>query len=400
MNSNRSIPWFIAIASLIGAMLAASSIYVHLQLEFGLLDGPSFCSFSEGINCETVYQSKWGSLFGIPLGVFGIPFYVLVTYFAFLSKRSKLFAKTGLVLSLVSCFVSIYLFIVSKFYIGSLCLICIGMYLIHFVLFGLFVWLLRLDKRDTEEAFFPWLFNKYTLSSILVSFVVFVLSVFIPPQIAEARFQEMVVEMIELVVNDWDQASVDSMSLAINKGALGDYSTGAEDAPVKIVEYVDYECPFCRELFFDLKQITSEFGEDKVQVVFKNYPLDNFCNSNIPASMHEHACYAAEIARCAGEQGQFWQMASVLFSMPELEEQSSIDDVNFALESAVSSLGLDSEALSECLESDRQLEVIKKDIQAGDALSLQATPSVWINGKKISLVSSETLRATIKHVLK
>ena len=400
MNSNRSIPWFIAIVSLIGAVLAATSIYVHLQLEYGLLDGPSFCSISPGINCEAVYQSKWGSLFGIPLGAFGIPFYVLVACFGFLAKRSKMYAKAGLIITCISCLVSIYLFIVSKFYIKSLCLICIGMYLIHFILFGLFVYFLKSNKGGSSETFTSWLFSKYTLSSLLISFVVFVLAVLVPPQAAEARFQEMLGEMIDFVVSDWEKSPKDSMNLAINKGSLGDFTSGNNDAPVQIVEFVDYECPFCRELFFELKQISSEFGEEKVQVVLKNYPLDNSCNSNVPAPMHEHACYAAELARCAGEQGQFWEMASVLFSMPELEEQSSRNEVNLAVESTVESLGLDSSALNECLESDRQLEVIKKDIQTGNALRLQATPSVWINGRKISLVSSDTLRATISHILK
>ncbi|MEZ4753714.1 MAG: thioredoxin domain-containing protein [Bdellovibrionota bacterium] len=399
MKDKGFVHWAIIFTSLLGLGLAVVSIIVQLQLEYGLSNGPTFCSISESINCETVYLSKWSKLFGVSLGAFGVPFYLLMIFFAFADSESKRFSQAGFILSCISCILSIYLFLVSKIYIGSLCIICIGMYLANFLIFGFFTYLLRKDKRSTLEKLTDWIFSKKVIASFGISSFVFIVTAFIPPYIAEAKSAELIAELIQEVIKDWESQPRSNLALKLSSGVDRDYLLGNQAAPIQVVEFIDYECPFCRELALELKNLRQELGQNELSLVIKNYPLDKQCNTGLPGQMHLHSCYVAEAVRCAGEQELYWEMSDEMFTLPELEYESTSQEVKAAVILASERIGLDAQAFEECMDSDRQLDIIKQEIQTGDKLGLQATPSVWVNGKQIALVSSETLRALFEHIL-
>src|SRR5690606_28441524 len=95
--------------------------------------------------------------------------------------------------------------------------------------------------------------------------------------------------------------------LLLEQGAWGDYYVGSPQAPIQIVEFFDYECPFCRKFYGTLRDILKDY-EGKYLLVYKNFPIDASCNPSIKFKAHEHACYAAHVARCAGEQGKFHEV--------------------------------------------------------------------------------------------
>lgn len=144
-----------------------------------------------------------------------------------------------------------------------------------------------------------------------------------------------------------------------------DPRVGPEDAPVQIVEFADYECPYCQNVSEDLVRLREQFGT-KVSLVYKDYPLP----------IHPLAARAAEAARCAGVQGKFWEFHDALFSTKRLQVSDLKQEARI--------LKLDSGRFDHCLESGEQASVIKKDVQEGQRLGLTGTPSFFVNGHFMS----------------
>ncbi len=141
---------------------------------------------------------------------------------------------------------------------------------------------------------------------------------------------------------------------------------GSPDAPVTIVEFSDFECPFCRRAEPVFKQIQEEYG-DQVRLVYRQFPLND---------IHPRAQKAAEASLCADEQGQFWNMHDVLFLEPvELELAS--------LREKAATAGLDTAVFNECLESAKYADRVEADVRAGVLAGVTGTPAVFINGRPI-----------------
>jgi protein-disulfide isomerase len=140
---------------------------------------------------------------------------------------------------------------------------------------------------------------------------------------------------------------------------------GSENAPVQIIEFADYECPYCQKVNEDLARLREQFG-NQVSVVYKDFPLP----------MHPLAGRAAEAAHCAGAQGKFWEYHDSLFETKRLQ----VSD----LKEQARALKLDSTVFDKCLESGEQAAPVKKDAQEGQRLGLQGTPSFFINGHFMS----------------
>lgn len=149
--------------------------------------------------------------------------------------------------------------------------------------------------------------------------------------------------------------------LAIPVGSQ-DHAQGLAQAAVTLVEYGDYECPYCGEAYPILKAVQRAMG-DQLRFVFRNFPL---------AEMHPHAVRAAEFAEAAAGLGKFWQAHDMLY-----ENQTALRDED--LYAYGQRLGLDSDVVAEGLDGrfDRR---IKEDFTGGIRSGVNGTPSLFING--------------------
>lgn len=136
---------------------------------------------------------------------------------------------------------------------------------------------------------------------------------------------------------------------------------GPADAPVTIVEFSDYQCPYCKRVQPTLKEILSRYG-DQVSLVFKDLPLN----------IHPQAEPAAQAARCAGDQGKFWEYHDKLFTAATLEPA--------AYPKIAESLGLDAEKFKQCVDSGKHKAAVQADYQLAVASGASSTPSFYING--------------------
>ena len=153
----------------------------------------------------------------------------------------------------------------------------------------------------------------------------------------------------------------------VNVSTDGAPVRGAVAAPVTIVEFSDFHCPFCKRVLPTLKQVEEKYGE-KVKLVFRNYPLDQ---------LHPGARRAHEAAGCAHEQGKFWAYHDILFEKPP----SSSDD---HLKAYAESVGLDVARFDACLKSGTRKTVVQTDVEDGGRLGINGTPSFFINGQLLS----------------
>lgn len=145
----------------------------------------------------------------------------------------------------------------------------------------------------------------------------------------------------------------------------GDRHMGPDRAPITIVEFSDFQCPYCRQGVKILKTLRQLYG-DRIRIVYRDYLGPN----------HPHALQAAEAARCAGEQGKFWEYHDVLF-----DRQSPGTGWDFRL--LAKELGLHPGAFDSCLRSGRFRDQIAKDLQEGLKLGITSTPTFFINGRPI-----------------
>ena len=157
---------------------------------------------------------------------------------------------------------------------------------------------------------------------------------------------------------------------------------GSKNAPVVLVEFADYQCPYCQKVHADLMKLQKEFG-DNLAIAYKDFPLP----------MHPFAEKAAEAARCAGVQGKFWEFHNWLFEDKKLEPAD--------LKQQASTLQLNTTQFDACLDSGSQASVVQKDAGEGKRLGLTGTPSFFANGHFFSgAMTYDALRDMVGQQLK
>jgi protein-disulfide isomerase len=144
-----------------------------------------------------------------------------------------------------------------------------------------------------------------------------------------------------------------------------DHVQGPAEAPVTLVEYGDYECPYCGEAYPVVKALQKRLG-DQMRFVFRNFPL---------AQAHPHAEHAAEAAEAADAQGKFWEMHDMLY-----ENQDALEDED--LVRYARALHLDVPRFVKEMESGAHLERVREDFRSGVRSGVNGTPSFFINGAR------------------
>ena len=371
------------ILPLIGLVFSSYTISHHYSTK--MQSGDTYrCNINATFNCDAIANSPYSELFGIPLGIYGVSYFLLLLVLLIIglsnTKSAREHALVYTYANIAGTGVSLILGVISHLHIKAYCITCLGVYMVCIVQ----TLMLVLQRRQfTFKGSVKDLFQGLSTVALVLAGVI-ALHSFAKPQIPIAQQTEPAAQTIKTV------------QLPINKsryiGNGEDYRVGSDTAKVKIVEFIDFQCPSCKRLGQQLSVLKQQFGE-RVLFVLKNFPLDKKCNKTMRHEGHPLACEIAILARCAGEAGKFWQYHDLAFA--QQEQAKSTSPVNWAKQ-----VGLSDQQIQTCKSSAWIIEKIKEDVQLGIDAGVQGTPALFINGRLFANAhNSSALRAEIERIL-
>lgn len=339
----------VTVIGTLGVLLSAFLTYAHYNT------AGKFC-FLNGA-CDLVNQSLYSELFGVPVSVWGFLSYLIFFTFSLallfkinFEKLHMHFHKNNVLLYLFAFSVftfgySVHLIFTAWFILKAFCTLCV----ISFVFFTLI---------------FSLMFSSLSSQNIKI--------------VIKKKYLYLVAVLLILVIAGKIIMKPTYPEILTPKDILGN-----ENAPVQIVEFSDLQCPACRGAYFVTKKLIKEFGDD-ISIEFYHFPL---------LGIHPYSFKAAEASECANDQGKFWDYIDSIYMN---QKALTKDDMLKRAEE----VGIDIDKFEACLESDAKREVVDADVFEAESRSLTATPTFFINGKKLDSWEYENFKKKIQEAMK
>ena len=391
--TGRARAWTAVLAGA-GLAAAAASTWVHVQL---LLDPAhtSFCDISAGVSCSEVYQSRYGSVLGVPVALGGIIWFAGVLLLALAGARGPREAAANvagylLVWSTLGLAVAMYMAYASFFVLRTVCVLCVVVYA---AVIGIFIVSGSGSATPARKLPIAALGDLRVLArrpvgiGLFLAFVAgslgssaWIAQLAPPVPVAAAAAGDPAGDPPPAVTGDqqsefqryWE--SQPRVDLALPPAAGG---ADAPDATVIVVKFNDYQCPACASAHRAYAPVFAKYASSHpglVRQVTLDYPLDPACNEQAPRGLHFGACAGAVAVRLAGEIGDDArvEMAEWLYAHQEgLTREAvveAIDDV----------AGIDAARYDAAYEE--TVRAVQGDIALGNDLPVEATPTYVING--------------------
>lgn len=369
LDAPRSVP---RVALIVLSALQAAGIYfselavsTHISIKFSGGRDSGICAMDQ-FSCAGAAKSVYSELFGLPIAVLGEAYYLCallwVVACALLLKPHRLQAGLSLLGGAISLSVlySVFLGVISLTVLQKLCPICIGLYAVN---------ILSLVVIITAKAWRPrqWLPSLMTSLSWKLALVMG-LSLVGSQSIYAVRAKSA----HKIAAKKRRRAEPPKyVEVALNGAPVR-----GDTKEALIIEFSDFQCPFCRRFSKYLKEASEESaGERPFSYAFRHFPLSPRCNPYIKRDMHPNACQAAVAGICAQAQGRFWELHDILF-----DNQHSLDEDD--LLTYAEKVGLNMEDFKTCLRSDEARARLDKDIQDAHQYGIPATPAFFVNGWK------------------
>jgi predicted DsbA family dithiol-disulfide isomerase/uncharacterized membrane protein len=362
------------VIALLGVVLSLLTLTVHHRLAAG--GGyTSFCNLGGIVDCDAVLTSRYGRLLGVSVAAWGVGAFALGALLALPGAIAGPVAGAGdlALLGLVSGSLGFALVMaVAMASLGRVCLLCLGL---DAVVLAWFATVVPLHARFDAASPAGWWRGRAAARAIVAGATVLAVA---GGTLAAVRGPGPASTVAEVRAQDprfyrW-YTGLPAVAGVSDLAGPAAHHKGPADATVAIVEFSDFQCPFCAEAFRDLRDIMR--ARHDVSITFRHYPLDATCNSHLKRSLHPDACLAARAAECAGQQERFWEYHDVLFENHDHLERESL--FRYARE-----LHLDLAAFRHCLDAPATLERIREDIEAGGRVGVASTPTLFINGRRI-----------------
>ncbi len=385
----------LALMGLIMSYILAQDFYFHLIYKKSGEKLSLFSQFSSAVcgegasfvNCTKVTASKFSKLFGIPLAFWGIFYFILMASFIPVllltgDKIKKYYSALFFWFILLGSVFDLALFFISLFWIKAVCSLCIITYASNWIsLLVLLLYFRRVqfnpfnltDAIDKIRSYHKKdLFAKYIpLACIVIIFAGltaygsnrYLLSV------REKFILKVQKEAFKHIVKDFRKTK----TIDVNPSPL--LTIGDPDAPVTIVEFSDFLCPYCSIASKVIEEIIKE-NPEKVKLVFMNYPLDKECNTSMNRQVHPGSCLVARGGISASNQGGFNEYHNLAFKM-----RVKNPDRKYLRQLAALS-GLNVEKFFEDLDSPETIEELNSQLKRGIQLGVRSTPTIYINGKE------------------
>jgi protein-disulfide isomerase/uncharacterized membrane protein len=357
--------YLIAAISVIGIGISIALTQHFYDLRSGTAGFKSYCNVNEMMNCDQVAASPFSELFlGLPLSSFGAGWFLAIFFTSILALNAywrrestrALFALTGFA-SLISIF---YVWVMMA-KLKTFCLLCLGVDAANWISFLL---VLSLKPEGFSEHKLDA--SKWKIFLSLTGFSLFAGVLGLRSLEGVSYKSADIQELTNTVLN--------SAPVSVRTGEEFP-SMGPKDAPITIVEFSDFQCPYCRVGALTVNAVMKRFP-GKVRVVFRNFPLDQACNPLVQHTPHPVACEAARASICAHRQGKFEPVYEAFF-----DQQSAFSNTHPT--EMAKKAGLNPDQLQSCMSSSDSGIAITKDIEEGKLLGINSTPTFFINGHKM-----------------
>lgn len=409
----------LAILSVIGVGLSAYLLNQHFKTKAGVpLAEDGICSISETINCNIALQSEYAEFLHVPVAGLGLLFYLLIFFYSLYSLSIAPTKKQALLfcflLAKISLLATIFMAAISYFKLGGFCPVCMAMYGVNLALFLLFphalgIPFLRLCSTginyakavfgcDSNLGFKPH-FWRHLVVSLLFFVAGGMIIMEVGRSFANAADKPIiknqngtnkvnwVKDPPQITLEDIIRMHFEQPVLALNPGQRPHKGNG--NAKIKLVEFADFECPFCSRAAELLDLFMKEHKND-IHFIHLNYPLDKSCNPHMQHDLHKNACKAAEATICADQKGKYWEMHNLLFANQKKLELKDILTYG-------RTLSLEPAWLEGCMNSAATKARLLEDIELAQKVQVSGTPSVFLNGRRVEgWTNKELLEALIK----
>ena len=344
-----------------GAWVSELLIQKHIGYLYAGAGDSGICAGTY-FSCEEAAQSAMAEIAGLPIAALGLAFYVMVLLLGlawrFFSESLPRSPDVLLLSGALAVLYSVVLGVYTLVALDHVCPLCLTLYGINFGLL-LTAWLWHPGRggegvrpiRGLPRARAAWL--------ALGLMAVFTVG-------AQARYAHGARAAVAARKAPPEEADVE-VGVAPARGEA--------DAPVVVVEFSDFQCPYCRRLADNLKAAAKE-APGLFRYHFKHYPMDKTCNRKITQDFHQNACRAAVAVECARREGRFWEMHDILF---ENQQKLGAED----LRGYARKIGLDLDRWQACADSEDALEAVRRDVEQGIALQVRGTPTFFVNRTRL-----------------
>jgi protein-disulfide isomerase/uncharacterized membrane protein len=359
--------------AILGMAVSTVALVVHQRVaaEAGYT---SFCNLGGVIDCDAVLASRYATVLGVPVAAWGLLAFgvaLLAIPGALGGRRVGLADLALLAIASGSVAYLFVLLVISGAVIGRACLLCLATDAIAVAwLISVAPLAMRFDARPSAG----WWHGRSAARATLAGAAVLAVAggtwaaVRGPATgLSLAEIQERAPEFYS-----W-YAGLPVRDPAALLGTDA-HRKGSPAAPITIVEFSDFQCPFCGKAAKDLRELVRR--NPQVSLVFRHFPLDTSCNGNVTRAMHDNACLAAYASECAARQGRFWEYHDLLF---ENGERLGRD----ALVTYAQRIGLDARAFEQCLDDPATRARVTADIEAASRAGVSSTPTLFINGRLV-----------------
>ena len=371
--------------ALVGLTSAASSSYMHFQL----VSDPSytsFCDINETVSCTQLYQSRYGSIAGVPVALGGVFWFGVVLLLAMAGARGPTASREHVaayfvVWSTIGLSVAMYMAYASLYVLGIFCLLCGIVYVTVVGIFLLSGSRGAIPLRTLPASILHDVGQLVRRPVGLVTTAAFLgtmalAAVLFPEPQPLVGLAESVVDVAPPVSTENERSEFARFWAAQPRIELG-IESETEEAPVVVYKFNDYQCPACAQTHFLYAPIFAKYESSdpgSVRLLAVDFPLDPDCNDETPGGPHGSACEAAVAVRIAREVGaeEGRRMERWLYSNQEMMTAASIAQVLAEIARA------DDDLLA--TRYDEVIERVRSDIAVGAALPVQATPTYLING--------------------
>lgn len=395
MNPRQRIGQIVTtLASLVGIPISITLLMIHVRTKVGDTSGAAeLCAASGNVDCSVAAASDYSELFGIPIAALGLAFYVgtllvaliaptLVTAKEPTEAQERTPGLTVFGVYTLAFAGSVFLAVVSLTQLDKICDKCFWLYVVNTVGFiGTGVW-----AAGNPLAALKDLLGRFT--SVVGSAPAAVFALTFVAAVGGSLWQtnrmvaqhEQQPQMQTALVS----TTVESQEVLNRPDAP---SVGPEDAPVTIVEFSDFQCPYCARLSAALAELTELYPRE-LRVVYRNFPL----------SHHPNARLVARMSVCAQAQNRFIPFHNAAFA-----QQSSLHN-GFTVDRLIAlaeSVGMNGDEARDCLDSSFSENAVERDVQDGRTLEIRGTPTIYINGRAYSGgIETPALRSVIDALLR